>query len=230
MSEVFRINKTKNYTVMSNYHLQDRNLSFKAKGLLSYMLSLPSDWNYSIKGLSCVSMEGVKAIKSILKELEDNSYLVRFRKQGSHGRFYYEYNIYEVPCTQEGITDIGSTLDDTQINTNVISTNNKDKLDKSLNPIINELVKRCFIDYSDLDLYRYDELFDELLCEYEYKQVITVISYVIGKWNCNKGVDEDMNKIDNKFSYFKASVINNLVGMNKDIVMSWEDDCDDFKW
>ena len=54
MSEVFRINKTKNYTVMSNYHLQDRNLSFKAKGLLSYMLSLPSDWNYSIKGLSCV--------------------------------------------------------------------------------------------------------------------------------------------------------------------------------
>ncbi len=67
MSEVFRINKTKNYTVMSNYHLQDRNLSFKAKGLLSYMLSLPSDWNYSVKGLSCVSMEGVKAIKSILK-------------------------------------------------------------------------------------------------------------------------------------------------------------------
>ncbi len=80
-----------------------------------------------------------------------------------------------------------------------------------------------------MDLYRYDELFVELLCEYEYKQVITVISYVISKWNCNKGVDEDMNKIDNKFSYFKASVINNLVRMNKDIVMSWEDDCDDFK-
>lgn len=54
------------------------------------------------------------------------------------------------------------------------------------------------------------------------------MSYVIGKWNCNKGVDEDMNKIDNKFSYFKTSVINNLVRMNKDIVMSWEDDCDDF--
>ena len=101
---------------------------------------------------------------------------------------------------------------------------------KSLNPIINELVKRCFIDYSDLDLYRYDELFDELLCQYEYKQVITVVSYVIGKWNCNKGVDEDMNSISNKFSYFKTSVINNLVRMNKDIVMSWEDDCDDFKW
>lgn len=79
-----------------------------------------------------------------------------------------------------------------------------------------------------MDLFRYDELFNELLCQYEYKQVITVVSYVIGKWNCNKGVDEDMNKIGNKFSYFKASVINNLVRMNKDIVMSWEDDWDDF--
>ena len=230
MAEIFRINKTKNYTVMSNHHLQDKNLSYKAKGLLSYMLSLPNDWDYSVRGIVASSKEGIKSINSILKELEENNYLIRARKQENNGRFYYEYNIYEVPCTQEGITYIGSTLDGTQINTNVISTNNKDKLDKSFNPIINELVKRGFIDYSDLDLYRYNDLFDELLCEYEYRQVITVISYVIGKWNCNKGVDEDMNKIDNKFSYFKASVINNLVRMNKDIVMSWEDDWDDFKW
>lgn len=56
---VFKIEKTKNYTVMSNYHLQDRNLSFKAKGLLSFMLSLSADWDYSLAGLVSVSKENV---------------------------------------------------------------------------------------------------------------------------------------------------------------------------
>ena len=62
MAEVFRINKTKNYTVMSNYHLQDKNLSFKAKGLLSCMLSLPDDWNYSVEVL-------LRYLKKVLKQL-----------------------------------------------------------------------------------------------------------------------------------------------------------------
>ena len=70
MAEVFRINKT-----MSNYHLQDKELSFKAKGLFSCMLSLPDDWNYSVRGLALISKEGIKAINSILKELEENSNL-----------------------------------------------------------------------------------------------------------------------------------------------------------
>ena len=84
MSEIFRINKTKNYTVMSNYHLQDKNLSLKAKGLHSYMLSLPDNWNYSVQGLVSISKEGVKAINSILKELKENYYLKRERKQESN--------------------------------------------------------------------------------------------------------------------------------------------------
>ena len=221
MAEVFRINKTKNYTVMSNYHLQDRNISFKAKGLLSYMLSLPDNWNYSVNGLSCVSMEGNKAIKSILKELENNNYLVRARKQGLRGKFYYEYNIYEVPYTQKGMTVEGTTLDGIQINTNIINTNNKDKLDKSLNSITNEVIKRNFINLNDLDLYRYDDLFNELLNKYNYKEVITVVSYVISKWKSNKGKDEDFNKIENKFTYFKTSVINNLIKINQDIDLDW---------
>ena len=221
MAEVFRINKTKNYTVMSNYHLQDRNISFKAKGLLSYMLSLPDDWNYSVNGLSCVSMEGNKAIKSILKELENNNYLVRTRKQGLRGKFYYEYNIYEVPYTQKGMTVEGTTLDGTQINTNIINTNNKDKIDKSLNSITSELIKRKFIDLNDLDLYRYDDLFNELLNKYEYKEIITVVGYVISKWKSNKGIDEDYNKIENKFTYFKTSVINNLIKINNNIDLDW---------
>ena len=222
MAEVFRINKTKNYTVMSNYHLQDKNLSFKAKGLLSYMLSLPDSWDYSVRGLSAISKEGIKAINSILKELEDNNYLIRNRKQKQNGRFYYEYNIYEIPYTQKGIADKGYPLDDTQINTNIINTNKKDKIDKTFNPITNELIKRKFVDEYDLELYKYDNLFIELLDEYDYKEVIMVTDYVISKWRENKGLDEDENNIDNKFSYFKAAVINNLIKINTEIEFDWD--------
>ena len=222
MAEVFRINKTKNYTVMSNYHLQDKNLSYKAKGLLSCMLSLPDDWNYSVRALASISKEGIKAINSILKELEENYYLKRERKQENNGRFYYEYNIYETPYTKKGITDKGTTLNGTQINTNIINNNNKDKIDKAFNPITNELIKRNFIEEYDLELYKYDDLFIELLNEYEYKDVIKVCNYIIGKWKDNKGFDEDNNKIDNKFSYFKSAMINNLIKINQEIVFDWE--------
>lgn len=222
MAEVFRINKTKNYTVMSNYHLQDKNLSYKAKGLLSCMLSLPDDWNYSVRGLTSISKEGIKAINSILKELEENYYLKRERKQENNGRFYYEYNIYETPYTQKGITDRGTTLNGTQINTNIINNNNKDKIDKAFNPITSELIKRNFIEKYDFELYKYDDLFIELLNEYEYKDVIKVCNYIIGKWKDNKGFDEDNNKIDNKFSYFKSAMINNLIKINQEIDFDWE--------
>ena len=72
----FKIEKNKNYTVMSNYHLRDKNLSYKAKGLLSFMLSLPEDWDYSINGLVSISKEEVKAIRNILQELQRYGYLV----------------------------------------------------------------------------------------------------------------------------------------------------------
>ena len=73
---VFKIEKNNNYTVMSNYHLRDKNLSYKAKGLLSFMLSLPEDWDYSINGLVSISKEEVKAIRNILQELQRYGYLV----------------------------------------------------------------------------------------------------------------------------------------------------------
>lgn len=210
MSEVFRINKEKNYTVISNYLLQDKNLSYRAKGLLSYMLSLPEDWNYTVRGLASLSKEGFKAIMSILRELEMNRYLVRERKQESNGRFYYEYNIYEKPYTQKGIAVKGCTVNGTLQNTNIENTNNKDKIDKTLNVITKELIRRKFITESDLDLYRYDDLFNELLNNYEYKRVIIITNYIIRNWKSNKGLDEDLKDINNKFAYFKKSIINNL--------------------
>lgn len=96
---VFRIERTKNYTVMSNYHLRDKALSLKSKGLLSMMLSLPEDWNYTTRGLAKICKEGVDAIGGALRELEKAGYIVRRQLRGPGGRISdTEYTIYEKPC------------------------------------------------------------------------------------------------------------------------------------
>ena len=107
---VIRVNKTQNYTVMSNYHLKDKRLSLKAKGLLSMMLSLPDEWDYSIAGLVSISKENETAIKSSLDELKKNGYLVVTKKKPNEtesGRFEYEYDIYEQPQERQDIEKQG---------------------------------------------------------------------------------------------------------------------------
>ena len=95
---VFRIERTKNYTVMSNYHLRDKALSLKSKGLLSMMLSLPEDWNYTTRGLAKICKEGVDAIGGALRELESAGYIVRHQMRDRQGRICdTEYVIYEQP-------------------------------------------------------------------------------------------------------------------------------------
>lgn len=95
---IFRVERTRDYTVMCNCHLRDQNLSLKAKGLLSMMLSLPDDWNYTTKGLATICKEGVEAIGTGLKELEKAGYIVRHLLRGEHGRITdTEYIIYERP-------------------------------------------------------------------------------------------------------------------------------------
>ena len=99
---IFRVERTRDYTVMCNYHLRDQNLSLKAKGLLSMMLSLPDDWNYTTKGLATICKEGVEAIGTGLKELEKAGYIVRRLLRGDHGRITdTEYIIYERPQVVE---------------------------------------------------------------------------------------------------------------------------------
>ncbi len=83
---VFRIERTRDYTVMSNHHLRNANLSLKAKGLLSMMLSLPEDWNYTTRGLAKICKEGVDAIGAALRELEAAGYIVRHKLRDRQGR------------------------------------------------------------------------------------------------------------------------------------------------
>ena len=95
---VFRIERTRDYTVMSNHHLRDKGLSLKSKGLLSMMLSLPEDWNYTTRGLAKICKEGVDAIGGALRELESAGYIVRNQMRDRQGRISdTEYVIYEQP-------------------------------------------------------------------------------------------------------------------------------------
>lgn len=95
---VFRVEKSRGYTVMSNHHLRNKELSLKAKGLLSQMLSLPEDWDYTLKGLSLINREKIDAIREAIKELERAGYIVRSRERDEKGRLRgADYVIFEQP-------------------------------------------------------------------------------------------------------------------------------------
>ena len=234
---VFKIEKNKNYTVMSNCHLRDKNLSFKAKGLLSFMLSLPEDWDYSLNGLVAVSKESKKAIRGIINELKEHGYLVTEQTRGEKGYYKYNYIIYEEPHiveidknnpdTQKGNTDKGNTEKDTQINTNEINTKEQtDKIDKTINgdeekisssfsleehhAITKDLVEREYLTEDDVELYKYDNFFKEILKRQKYTDVISITHYIISRVKSRHFIDEYDNKIENKFGYLKTSIENNI--------------------
>ena len=133
----FRVNKNRDYTVMSNHHLRDRNLSLRAIGLLSKMLSLPDDWDYSVPGLVAICQESKNIIQGALKELEKNGYLVRTMTRDSSGHIGYNYDVYEQPqhtlprpekpftvepCTVSPSTVEPCTEKQPQLNTNRLNT------------------------------------------------------------------------------------------------------------
>lgn len=148
----FKINKTENYTVMSNYHLWDKNLSLKAKGLLSLMLSLPDDWDYSINGLEKILKEKKDCIMTTLQELEEYKYLRRDTYRNEKGQYECTYNIYELPQQEEYIEEtqlenpsgknrvgLSESVNPTQLNTNnKLTKTNNNKYNKE--NIIKEIV------------------------------------------------------------------------------------------
>lgn len=149
---VIRVNNTKGFTVMSNYHFQDKEISLKAKGLLGLMLSLPSNWDYSINGLVAIVKENKAAVQSTLKELEEHKYLKRTRVQDETGRFDYVYDIYEKPydklpwtenrCTDIQCTENRCTENQPQINTNKQSTNKQNTKELSTNEYKEKNIKK----------------------------------------------------------------------------------------
>lgn len=121
---IVRVEKNKDYTTLSNYHFKDKVLSLKAIGLLSFMLSLPDNWDFSIEGLDKVLKDGRTSIANALKELEDNGFLVRNQLRNDNGFFGgIEYIVYEQPKDNEPIAEKPIAVNQRQINTKEENTN-----------------------------------------------------------------------------------------------------------
>lgn len=167
----FKVEKTKDYTIMSNYHLKEKNMSLKAKGLLSVMLSLPDNWDYSIAGLVAISQENETAIKSALSELKKFGYLEVIKlmpNESETGRIDYIYNVYEKPKQESGKQEVenlpleilevenrgqlntnNEILNNKSNNMNIISTINNNGI-----PIVNQNKKDTIFDFLQKELGR----------------------------------------------------------------------------
>ena len=178
---VCRVEKTKDYTTMSNFHLRDPNLSNKARGLLSTMLSLPEDWDYTTRGLAKICKDGVDGITAQLKELEQYGYPIRHRIRDSNGRIVdMEYVIYERPHTASPDTekpymvkpDMGlprlETLAQINIDKRITDLSNTHSiLSDEVRPSVLAALeaKRKEPEYRDMNVYR--EIIKENIC-YDY--------------------------------------------------------------
>lgn len=240
---IFKIDKTKDFTVMSNYHLRDRNLSLKAKGLLSFMLSLPDDWDYSLRGLVAICKESKDAIRSTLDESKLHNYLIIESTRDKNGKFEYNYHIYEkpfkicfktpnTPNTDNPYVDEPNMDNKPQINTNIQNINKN--IDKDLssffigeehNVLTLELIDRGYIDEKDIQIYYYDKLFEDLLNNNSYKDIIYILHYIIPRVLERSFKDEYGNIITNKFGYLKSAIISNINKLNIEVNSLW--DCDD---
>ena len=154
---IIRVEKNRNYTVINNEFLRNRELSLKAKGLLAVCLSLPDDWNWSIAGLVAICKESITSVRSSLKELEEYGYVTILKTKDDKGRFIYEYTIYETPVSVspdiqnlhlDNLTLEKSDIENVrQLNTNQLSTKELSTnelnlyIDEQASPALNRLLK-----------------------------------------------------------------------------------------
>ena len=237
----FKINKNRDFTIMSNYYLRDKNLSLKAKGLLSFMLSLPDDWDYSLKGLVSICKENKDAIRAALNELKTYRYLIIEPIRVENSKFGYNYLIYEKPSLEANKmqnspnTDFPYTVEpDTVnppqintniINTNIINTNNKiDIIDKSEptvdetkiksvshNILTLELIQKNYVNENSHDALYYNDLFKKYLEKGKsYKQLYSIVHYIVNKVQTREYIDENGDEITNRFGYFKNALESNI--------------------
>ena len=184
---IFRVEKTRDFTVMSNHHLKNSKLTLKSKGLLSLILSLPEDWDYTLKGLACICREGVDAIRAAIKELESEGYIERRRLRNTKGQLTeIEYVIHEVPVKSEPTSEKpmlekpmleNPTLDNsilekptlenpTQLNTNILNTKEL-KTNIINNPSINSEAELSETDWIE----RYNENADLVKTNIDYESL-----------------------------------------------------------
>lgn len=202
---VIRVDKNKNYTIMSNHHLRDKSLSLKAKGIMSFMLSLPDDWDYTVAGLSKCSKDGIEGVRAALRELEKKRYLV-IEQNRTGGKFSNtEYVLTEKPFTEKPLSVEPLSEKPIQISTNVISTNLTSTKELSLDKITADVS-----DYQFLS----DELVKLILSNNKKARIPT--SFI--KWNTdfrymikrdNRSVDEirSVMVFSQEDQFWKANIL-----------------------
>lgn len=171
---VFRVNRSKNYTHMANYHFREKKMTLKAKGLLSLMLSLPEEWDYSVRGLAVLSKDGKDSVMNTLSELEEFGYLKRTKVIDENGRFSgYDYDIFEKPqprnpdaenpCPGNPDTEKPDTENPPQLNTKQSSTkklsNKKSSTKEFVPPTIEEVEKYCKERKNNVDAKKFFDYF-----------------------------------------------------------------------
>ena len=118
MSKVFRVEKTRDFTVISNHHLKNKELTLKAKGLLTIMLSLPDEWDYTMEGLVHLSHDEITSVRSAINELEDAGYVKKSRVRKPNGQYGpANYTIYEYPVAPSDGPKSTKKSDKDKINT-----------------------------------------------------------------------------------------------------------------
>ena len=194
------VHKTKDYTVMGNTHFREKQMTLRAKGLLSLMLSLPDDWDYSIAGLCTLSKDGRDSVMNALKELESFGYLVRTKTTDEKGHFSgYDYNVYEepqtgkpfteTPCSENPNTGKPNTENPQELNTNILNTKST-KTSIEINTNIKDIV--CFLNQQADCRYKADtpktvSLIKARMAEgFTVEDFKTVINHMVAEW---KGTD-----------------------------------------
>lgn len=188
----FKVNKTKDYTIMSNYHLKEKNMSLKAKGLLSVMLSLPDNWDYSISGLIAISLENETSIKSALSELKQFGYLEVIKlmpNESENGRIDYVYNIYEKP-KQEGKKQEVENLPLENLPLEILAVENQGQLNtnnkyNNINIINTKKQNIDYINNNSSSIEKRDTIYDFL--EQNFGRTLNSIEIeMIKEWNDNE--------------------------------------------
>ena len=250
----FTVYKPGEFTVMPNYHLKDKELSLKAIGLLSKMLNLPDEWDYSLKGLVAICKESYDTIRSILNELKDHNYIEIIQSRNKNGTFRYNYLIFTNPAQKAEImrnypdgkypymdkpnTDKPNRDISDQYNTNKYNTNElidkKDKTSESEakhNILTNELINMDYISNDDNSSFYFDDLFNEYLKNgYSFREMLGAIHYIVPRVISRNFIDEEGNQIKNKYGYFKNAMESNFKKLNSLSEELYPDDPSDSFW
>jgi len=230
---ILRKQKVRKYTTVDNYFIDDINLPPEGKGYLLYMLRKPDNWNFTFKNIQEGLNVGERNVRTNIQRLEDLKYIKRERIRNDKGYYQWIYYIYEIPYDIDLKNDIypyvrnehvdGEDIQTDQIYINTI--NNKDKEDKQYtssffnredhNRLTLELIDLGYIDKEDLQLYYYDEFFEDLINKgNSYRDLITVLNYVVSRVIKRDFIDEECYEIKNKLGYLKNSINSNLNKLN----------------